>query len=189
MLTLECNGLMKLGGEVKLEMQSGTRTISYLVEDSDVLRSRAALLIRARSKAGFSREELAAKVKPRQNISYRLIQRIEYGEVLMPEKASLQAIAETLGIDRDALVIPPAAVVKCLANLGDLLEMHGGIYGEAYATRFANLRRPTMDFAEQLGRGIIDLPDPEAADWLEDLYRSARNIRCLMAPRFIEMSC
>lgn len=172
---------------MRMEVQAGRKSISYEIDDTETRRSRAALLVRARSKEGLSRKSLAERVKSRGGliVSERFIERLETGDTRLPDDSRLRALEIALDLDAGVLQVPPVAIARALAELSQLLTLQGSIYGGAYARRFSELNGPTIDFANQLGRGAIELPASESGQWLEDLYRSAHSIRAVAVPDFL----
>jgi hypothetical protein len=172
---------------IKLAMSINGRTVSAEVEDQEIRRSRAALLVRARTMRSFSRDGLVKEVKRKTNLDLtaRFIQRIEAAEVLNVSSQMVSALERALSLDEGTLLVPPVVAAHGFSRLAELLRTQGNVYGSVYAKRFEDLLSPVRDFAVQLGRGVVTLPAPESEYWLEDLYRSAHKIQAVAVTAFI----
>lgn len=174
---------------MRIVMEHDRERIECAIEPGEYARSRAALLVRARTKAGLDRAELARQVPfPNTDAAQNRIRQIETSRTTIPDVEFLHRLESVLNLPVGTLVVPPAAAARIFAQVGEMLRDQGSIYGGTYAKRFDLLRQPALRFADQLGRGVIALPEPEAHQWLEDLYKTAHQVDAIAVPRFLEQS-
>jgi transcriptional regulator with XRE-family HTH domain len=167
---------------MKLDIRIRNKTLlCFDIEPEAFKRSRATLLVRRRTAKKLTREDLAERT----GLEERFIERVEKGYTLWPNPDDLNLLEDELELKSGSLLIPPAAVERCLAGMANVLKEEGRIYGGAYAKKFNDLYQPAADFASQIADGIARLWGNEAKEWLEDLYAGAHKIRAVAVPPFL----